>query len=240
MALVDSRGRPRGNRAGRASPKSAAGVPSSRRLLIAVSFLTLLALAIYLALRPAPLGGVKNLDTPNRAVVCLGDSLTAGVGAVPGEDVPSRLAVGLGRPVVNAGVSGDTVRDALGRIERDVLPHRPGIVVVCLGGNDFLRAGTPDAAAESLIAVISRLQDAGAMVILGGFEFPSLSGDWGKMYRRLAQEHGCLLEPDLLRGIRRDAGLMSDAIHPNGRGYAVVAARLEKPLRRLMAAARWP
>ncbi len=93
-----------------------------------------LVLAVW-TLLPRRQQEVRNIDTPGRAMVCFGDSLTAGVGARPGEDIASRLGAALGRAVVNAGVSGDTTSDALARVAADVFVHRPGIVVICLGGN---------------------------------------------------------------------------------------------------------
>jgi lysophospholipase L1-like esterase len=59
------------------------------------------------------------------------------------------------------------------------------------------------------------------------------------MYARVAEREGCLLVPDLLAGIVRKPDLMSDSIHPNAAGYAVLAGRLEKPLRDLMRRAGW-
>ena len=88
-----------------------------------------LVLAVW-TLLPRRQQEVRNIDTPGRAMVCFGDSLTAGVGARPGEDIASRLGAALGRAVVNAGVSGDTTSDALARVAADVLVHRPGIVVI--------------------------------------------------------------------------------------------------------------
>lgn len=182
---------------------------------------------------------VHNIHTPGRSVVCFGDSLTAGVGAKPGEDIASRLGAALGRAVVNAGVSGDTTSSALARVATDVLVHRPGIVVICLGGNDFLRGIPIETAGENLGAIVRAIHQSGAMVVLGGFSFPSLAADWAGMYVRVAKREGCLLVPDLLAGIVRKPDLMSDSIHPNGAGYAVLAGRLEKPLRDLMRQAGW-
>jgi len=182
---------------------------------------------------------VRNHDTPGRSVVCFGDSLTAGVGAGPGEDIASRLGSALGRSVVNAGVSGDTTASALARVSADVLVQHPGIVVVSLGGNDFLRGIPVTTAGENLGAIVQAIHQSGAMVLLGGFSFPSLSGDWPEMYARVAEREGCLLVPDLLAGITGKPGLTSDSIHPNAAGYAVLAGRLEKPLRDLMRRAGW-
>lgn len=38
--------------------------------------------------------------------------------------------------MINAAVSGSTAKEALKRMERDVLSHRPDLVIVCLGLND--------------------------------------------------------------------------------------------------------
>jgi lysophospholipase L1-like esterase len=182
---------------------------------------------------------VRNLDTANRAIVSLGDSLTAGVGAAPGADLATLLARAIGRPVHNAGVSGDTTEAARRRIGTDVLPARPGIVLVCLGGNDFLRRTGVDRAEENLTAVVREIQGAGAMVVLCGFEFPSLSEDWGGMYARVAAREQCLAIPDLLDGIEGNPALKADAIHPNEKGYALMADRLAGPIGKLIARAGW-
>src|SRR5260370_30321010 len=57
-----------------------------------------------------------NLDSPGSAVVCLGDSITAGVGASPGRAFPEVLAERLGREVINHRVPGDTAADGLARL----------------------------------------------------------------------------------------------------------------------------
>lgn len=177
---------------------------------------------------------IVNLDSRGSAVIAFGDSLTAGYGAGAREDYPSVLATQLGTEVVNAGKSGDTTQSALERLEADVLARDPRMVIVGLGGNDFL-GGVPIGATEAnLRAAIRKIQGAGAMVVLLGFRFPTLGGSYESMYERVAEEEGCLLVPDVLDGILRDRTLMSDAIHPNGRGYRVMADRIAGPCRRLL------
>ncbi len=80
-------------------------------------------------------------------LVAFGDSVTHGCVA-PGEyDYESvywnRLrrklnAVNPSMPVnaVDAGINGITAKASVGRIERDVLSHRPDLVIVCFGLND--------------------------------------------------------------------------------------------------------
>ena len=183
---------------------------------------------------PSAASRVANLSSPGSAIVAFGDSLTFGYGANPGEDYPSRLGQRIGATILNAGVSGDTTEGALARIDADVLSKNPRIVIVGLGGNDYLRS-TPIATTEqNLRAIVRRIQNARAMVVLLGFEFPSLNANYDAMYERVAEEEKCLLVPDLLAGILRDPALKSDEIHPNARGYELMAERIAEPLRELI------
>ncbi len=182
----------------------------------------------------SPYGRVKNLDSRGAAIVAFGDSLTAGYGAGGGEDWPSRVSAATGLNIVNAGVSGDTTDAALERIEDDVLARDPRIVIVGLGGNDFLR-GAPLPSTETLLRqIVRRIQAKGAMVVLLGFRFPSLGANYEAMYERIAEEEGCLLVEGTLKGILTDPKLRSDQIHPNARGYALMAERIAGPLQKLV------
>ena len=183
--------------------------------------------AVMLAWRfwPSSYSRVKNLESRGTNVIAFGDSLTAGYGASAGEDYPSQLATRIGVPVINAGVSGDTTESALARID-DVLAQNPRMVIVGLGGNDFLRQTPMATTKANLHTIVQRIQAAGAMVVLLGFRFPTLGPDYGDMYEEVADEERCLLIPDLLDGILRDPKLKSDEIHPNGAGYALMAERV--------------
>ena len=46
--------------------------------------------------------------------------------------------------VINSGRVGDTIQDNIARFERDVLAHRPDLVVWQLGTNDVVWGGPPD------------------------------------------------------------------------------------------------
>jgi lysophospholipase L1-like esterase len=161
----------------------------------------LLALLLLWLLFPSKYSRVRNLQSNGTNIIAFGDSLTAGYGAGAGEDYPAGLARAIGREVINAGVSGDTTDSALARIDADVLQRSPRVVIVGLGGNDFLR-GTPIASTEAnLRNIVKQVQASGAMVVILGFNFPSLTASYGKMYKRVASDEGCLLIPDLLDGI---------------------------------------
>ena len=204
---------------------------SKRALIIAAA--AVVALAAWL-LWPSRYARVANLDSRGANVIAFGDSLTAGYGAQAGEDYPSRLSAITGTAVINAGVSGDTTESALGRLDGDVLQRSPRIVLVGLGGNDFLQ-GVPIATTEgNLRAAIRAIHAAGAMVVLLGFRFPTLGASYETMYAKVAKEERCLLVPHLLDGILSNPALKSDEIHPNARGYQLMADRIAGPLKKLI------
>lgn len=223
----------------RARPQNARGATPIRRALPAMKLGIIAAAAVVLliivwALWPSRFSKVKNLDSHGSSIVAFGDSLTAGYGAQPGEDYPTTLSRLISAPVINAGVSGDTTEASLARIDNDVLSRNPRIVIVGLGGNDFLR-GVPIAATEAnLRTIVGKIRGAGAMVVLLGFRFPSLTANYESMYERVAEEERCLLVDGVLRGILTDPALKSDEIHPNARGYQKMADRIASPLNRLI------
>lgn len=204
----------------------------SRNLTIAAAAAVLLILAW--ALWPSRFARVRNLGSHGTSIIAFGDSLTAGYGASPGEDWPSRLSALIGRPIVNAGVSGDTTESALARIDADILTRDPRIVLVGLGGNDFLGSTPISTTENNLRTIVRRIQGSGAAVVLLAFRFPSISADYDAMYKRVAKEERCALIEGVLSGILTDASLKSDEIHPNAKGYALMAERLAGPMRALL------
>ena len=164
-------------------------------------------------------------------IVCFGDSLTFGTGASSGKDYPSQLSKMISRPVVNAGVPGDTTARALQRLERDVLPYSPDIVLITLGGNDLKNGIAKDVAFENLRKIVESIQEQGAQVIIGGLHIPFRDRGFGKGYERLANATGAILIPNILEGIMGNRKLMSDPIHPNDAGYKIMADRFYNVMR---------
>jgi acyl-CoA thioesterase I len=203
----------------------------SRNQKIGVAVFIAVALAWFLW--PSNLSNVRNLDSGGAGIIAFGDSLTAGFGAATGDDYPSQLSRITGMTVQNAGVSGDTTESALARVD-DVIARNPRIVIVGLGGNDFLRRLPLSSTEANLRTIVRRIQEAGAMVVLLGFRFPSISGNYEDMYERVAEEERALLVEGTLKGILNNPALKSDEIHPNARGYELMATRVADPLRKLM------
>ena len=165
--------------------------------------------------------GVAN----NQTIICFGDSLTYGTGAGKGMDYPSQLSKLIGRPVVNAGVPGDTTTRALARLDRDVISKNPGLVLITLGGNDLKNGISRDTAFSNLNQIVESIQDGGARVIIGGLKFPIRDRGYGQGYQELADETGAILIADIFEGIMGNRKLMSDPIHPNDAGYKIIAQR---------------
>ena len=167
-------------------------------------------------------------------IIAFGDSLVEGVGASSGGDVVSVLSRRLGVPIVNAGRSGDTTSTALTRLDSAVLSRSPRIVIVLLGGNDMLRRVPRATMFENLETIVTRIRSRGAAVILATVEIDFVSGADGPAYEALADRTSSALVRDVLDDVFGRQALMSDGIHPNDRGYEIMADRIEPVLRELV------
>jgi len=194
------------------------------------------ALATVALVAACGLPDVPNLDSPGTTIVCLGDSITAGVGAGPGEAYPARLEEALGVPVVAAGVPGDTTAAGLARLE-EALAADPWLVVVVLGGNDLLRRVPLETTEANLRAIVEGVLAAGAVPMLVEVEGP-FGSRYDDLFERLGDEYGVPVVEDVLGRVLYDRRLKSDAIHPNGAGHAQIAAALVGEIEPLLAARR--
>ena len=167
--------------------------------------------------------------------VAFGDSLTAGYGAEEGEDYPAVLSHQLGVTIENRGTAGMTTQEGLDHVE-EIIQLKPRVVLLCLGGNDGLHQLASGQMFANLAAIIDRLHETGAFVILIGVRSATLLDRNEKPFRKLARDKNVLYVPNILEGIVANPDLKSDAIHPNAQGYRLIAQRLEKVLRPLMTA----
>src|SRR5579883_2868579 len=110
------------------------------------------------------------------AIVCFGDSLTAGFGVDPGHSYPDLLQqkidnAGYRYRVVNLGQSGDTTQDGLDRLSLVTAEH-PMFVILEFGANDGLRGQPVSNMEKNLARMMETLQNAGARVVLAGITLP--------------------------------------------------------------------
>lgn len=169
---------------------------------------------------------VKNYpSTSTGPVLMFGDSLVEGVGASAGQTLPDQLGRLLKVPVLNYGVSGDTTRDALLRLNQAVA-QKPRIAIILLGGNDFLKKIPREETFTNLETIVTAFQTGGAITVVLGVRSGIVGGGADAEYEALAEETASLYMSDVLAGLFGRSELMTDALHPNDRGYAKIAERL--------------
>lgn len=177
-------------------------------------------------------GQPKAQAVPAGAVVlALGDSLTYGTGASPDTAYPAVLAQLTGWRVVNAGVPGDTSAQALARLPALLAEHRPALVIVSIGGNDFLRRLPESDTRANVHAICQQAQQSGAQVLLAAVPRLSLGAALGNLsdhdlYAQVARELGLALHRDGWSQVLAQKQLRSDAVHANAEGYARFARQL--------------
>jgi lysophospholipase L1-like esterase len=190
-----------------------------------------LALAVLVA---ACSGGQPKLArlAPDAVVLAFGDSLTAGVGANPGESYPTRLEALIARKVVSSGVPGETSAAGLARLPAALEEAKPALVILCEGGNDFLQKLDEAQAASNLRAMVRLAQSRGAQVVLVAVPKPGLLPSPADFYAAVAKELAVPNEETALKKILTDNSLKSDLVHPNAAGYARLAEAVAALLRK--------
>lgn len=169
-------------------------------------------------------------------IVAVGDSLTAGYGVPETDAYPARLErrlneVGYKWRVVNAGISGETSTGALARIDW-ILKLQPDIVILETGANDGMRGQNPELTRKNIDRIVSALQAKNVVVVLAGMQMLTNMGSpyrdkFVAVYPRVAKERKLILVPFFLDKVAGEENLnLSDGIHPNPQGYAIVTETL--------------
>ena len=96
-------------------------------------------------------GWAKEVDKDQGALVFLGDSITQGWGPKMKNSFP-------GVKVANRGISGDTTRGVLIRLEEDVLSLNPSGIVLLIGTNDLEEKADPAVIASNVKLIVNALK----------------------------------------------------------------------------------
>ncbi|MEO0498867.1 MAG: arylesterase [Pseudomonadota bacterium] len=170
-------------------------------------------------------------------IVALGDSLTAGYGLATNEAFPVQLQAALekaGVPAVveNAGVSGDTTRGGLSRLDWALGASTPNLVIVALGGNDFLRGLPVQSTRSNMDQIVGGLAQRGVPTLVAGMLAPPSMGAeyeaaFNAIYPDVAKANGAFLYPFFLDGVAFERELnQRDGIHPTAQGVGVMVERI--------------
>lgn len=158
-------------------------------------------------------------------VLIVGDSISAGFGLDTSKGWVALLRQrleqeGSSDKLVNASISGDTSANGAARLPALLAEHKPGLVILELGGNDGLRGMLPTQLQQNLAAMIDRSRESGAKVLLLGMKLPPNYGAryteaFAKVYSDLAEQKKVALVPFFLEGVGGVPALMqADSIHP--------------------------
>ncbi|EFP00835.1 hypothetical protein CRE_09951 [Caenorhabditis remanei] len=186
------------------------------------------------------------LELPWSRFVAIGDSFTEGLGD-PDPGSPGGLRGWADRfaevlaehdpefAYANLAVRGKLIGQITDEQLDIALDLRPDLVSVCAGGNDVIRPGTdPDAVAEQLESIVSRLRDTGATVILfTGVDtrfqpvFRSIRGKvaiFNENVRKVAQRNDCfVVDQWALEQLQDSRYWAGDRLHLNALGHHTIA-----------------
>lgn len=180
----------------------------------------------------------ERLAQDQGAVVFLGDSITQQWGDDLGGSFP-------GLKSANRGISGDTTRGVLIRLQEDVLALHPRAIVLLIGTNDLEEAATPEMAVANLRLILSEIERSDpALPIVLCQVFPSSATKKrpAEQIRRLNELYAAAVKHDpritwletwpLFADANGDAPAAEfpDLLHPNAAGYAKWAAALRPVL----------
>lgn len=168
-------------------------------------------------------------------IVCFGDSITAGYGVEPSLNYPADLQrdliqAGYKYRVVNLGVSGETTKDGLARVNH-VLALKPEWVILEFGGNDGLRGLPIRDSQQNLTAMVTALRHGGAKVMVAAISLPTQYGQdyinqFEAIFPTVTKQTNVPLLPfaQFSKGVYGVAGnIQEDDIHPTASGDRALA-----------------
>jgi len=171
-----------------------------------------------------------------KTILVVGDSLSAEFGLERGSGWVALMQQRLdrehrGETVVNASISGDTTAGGLARLPALLAQHKPGLVIIELGGNDALRGSPLDTTRLNLVAMARLAKAAGAHVVIIGMQLPpnygrSYGERFASLFADVAHAEGTALVPFMLKGVadgpQADAMFQADRIHPLASAHPII------------------
>lgn len=194
----------------------------------------LLLAALVFALAGCGGGGYPKLQKldPQATILAFGDSLTFGTGVSAGESYPAVLESLVGRRVVRSGVPGEVSEEGLARLPEVLEQVKPQLLVLCHGGNDFLRKLDDAKTRENVREMVKLARERGIAVVLLATPKPGFGLATPAFYAEVGAEQGAPVEVEILQSVLSDRSLKSDLIHPNAKGYRKMGEAVAKVLKK--------
>ena len=176
----------------------------------------------------------EHAQEDHHAVVFLGDSITQGWGNNAGGNFP-------GLKIANRGISGDTTRGVLIRLDEDVLSLDPECVVLLIGTNDLEEHADPETIAANLKLILAKIKAANSktpVILCQVFPSSAKKTRPAAQIKQVNQLYAAAVKGDaqvtlvetwqLFANAQGDAKAdeFPDLLHPNKLGYAKWAAGL--------------
>lgn len=193
-------------------------------------------------------GWAKRVKQDQDGLVFLGDSITQGWAANLTQLFP-------GIKTVNRGISGDTTRGVLLRLEEDVLALKPRGIVLLIGTNDLEEGAAPESTAGNLKLILAALRahnPAMPVVLCAVLPSSTTKKRPADQIKKINQQCFALLKDEpqvtwvdtwtLFANAQGDAkaGEFPDLLHPNAEGYIKLSAALRPVLETVGLAPAWP
>ena len=162
-------------------------------------------------------------------VLFLGDSITAGYGLDKAQAFPSLIEI-TGMTMINLGVSGSQSDTAVPRLNDYLAANQPPqLVVLELGANDFLHGVPHETTAQNLTAAVRLCQSRHIPILVLGLHIPGQINTTAT-FRRVANDTGAALLPDIFDGMDNDDSLYQDDGHPSAKGQQRIAEKVQAAL----------
>jgi lysophospholipase L1-like esterase len=178
-------------------------------------------------------------------LIALGDSLTYGYPFGKAMSWVHYTEQALGVPILNQGVNGDTFREMLYRLNRDVLDLQPQWCIVSGGANDVYQGMDPKLMEANFKKILSRLKESKVRVVVGlpaPVEDAVYEKELAKFRRWLKKTakdlslktidfYAAFIDPKKKKLI---PSYFEDGVHPSSKGYQAMAREAIKALKPLL------
>jgi lysophospholipase L1-like esterase len=186
--------------------------------------------------------------------LALGDSFTAGTGALPSESFPARLVArwkksGVDVQLENPASNGFTTQDVIDEELPALETFKPSIVSLAIGANDLVRGSDEKRYRAQLKRIFKAILDAGVKpTAIFAIPQPAWSeapiseafGDRAELRRKIERFNEILKEEAKTAGaryldlwplmVKNDHKVAPDGLHPSVEAYDAMAAEIAKQL----------